>query len=37
MSGVVMGPIADHFSYSVMYMICGFLGALMFLVAFHLS
>ncbi|MFC4601885.1 staphylopine family metallophore export MFS transporter CntE [Cohnella hongkongensis] len=33
MSGVVMGPIADHFSYSVMYMICGLLGVLMILVA----
>ncbi|WP_374198201.1 MFS transporter [Paenibacillus lautus] len=35
MGGVVMGPIADYFSYSVMYMICAVLSMAMVIVAYE--
>lgn len=35
MGGVVMGPIADYFSYSVMYMICAGLSMAMVIVAYE--
>ncbi|UOE94720.1 MFS transporter [Alkalihalobacillus sp. LMS39] len=35
LGGVIMGPIADLFSYSVMYMICAGLGVIMFFFAYE--
>ncbi|PJN54711.1 hypothetical protein PAEVO_14320 [Paenibacillus sp. GM2FR] len=35
MGGVVMGPIADYYSYSVMYMICAVLSMIMVVVAYE--
>lgn len=36
LGGIVMGPVADLTSYSVMYMLCAILGAAMMLVAFDI-
>ncbi|WP_400163243.1 staphylopine family metallophore export MFS transporter CntE [Brevibacillus sp. TJ4] len=35
LGGVIMGPVADMFSYSVMYMICALLGVLMVIFAYE--
>ncbi|UIO45185.1 MFS transporter [Brevibacillus brevis] len=37
LGGVIMGPVADHFSYSFMYMICAILGVTMIIFAYERS
>lgn len=37
LGGVIMGPVADYFSYSFMYMICAILGVTMIIFAYERS